>query len=262
VPLWSRPMARDKRCGRQGHQDRGDRGQYAPRLWPVWPVAISAVVVAGALAGGIYLGLLALAASRPGPNGGPASIDLLDIIKTTITVRVRRRRPRRRLRLPQAATRRGRRTPSNSPSGTRQPPTSLGTKNPLSASVVSTPWLDFVDGWDRPAGIYGRGRPAQRTVAMKWTADMSRATWHSCSKRADPRNRYLASWGKVRCRARARLSTFPTRFRWSRTGTHRYSDLRTAAGARLRCRDERSRLTPARTVTAAQTPANVSNRVP
>jgi hypothetical protein len=79
VPLWSRPMARDKRCGRQGHQDRGDRGQYAPRLWPVSPVAISAVVVAGALAGGIYLGLLALAASRPGPNGGPASIDLLDI---------------------------------------------------------------------------------------------------------------------------------------------------------------------------------------
>jgi hypothetical protein len=138
----------------------------------------------------------------------------------------------------------------------------LGHENPLSASVVSTPWLDFVDGWDRPAGIYGRGRPAQRTVAMKWTADMSRATWHSCSKRADPRNRYLASWGKVRCRARARLSTFPTRFRWSRTGTHRYSDLRAAAGARLRCRDERSRLTPARTVTAAQTPANVSNRVP
>lgn len=70
-------------------------------LWPVWPVAISAVVVAGALAGGIYVGLLALAASRPGPNGGPASIDLLDVIKTTITVAgFRWRRPCRRLRLP------------------------------------------------------------------------------------------------------------------------------------------------------------------
>ena len=62
------------------------RGRYAPRLWPVGLVALSAVLAASALAGGIYLGLLALAASRPGPNGGPASLDPLDVIKTTITV--------------------------------------------------------------------------------------------------------------------------------------------------------------------------------
>jgi uncharacterized protein YjbI with pentapeptide repeats len=75
-------MAPDKRWRRQGHA----RGRYAPRLWPVWPVALSAVVVSSALAGGIYLELLTLAASRPGLNGRPASIDLLDVIKTTITV--------------------------------------------------------------------------------------------------------------------------------------------------------------------------------
>lgn len=52
----------------------------------MWLVAPICVAVAGVLAGGIYLGLLALAASRPGPNGGPASLDPLDVIKTTITV--------------------------------------------------------------------------------------------------------------------------------------------------------------------------------
>jgi uncharacterized protein YjbI with pentapeptide repeats len=43
-------------------------------------------MVASVVAGGIYQGLLALAASRPGPNAGPAVIDPLDVIKTTITV--------------------------------------------------------------------------------------------------------------------------------------------------------------------------------
>jgi hypothetical protein len=52
----------------------------------VWLAAPIWVTVASVLAGGIYLGLLALAASRPGPNGGPVVIDPLDVIKTTITV--------------------------------------------------------------------------------------------------------------------------------------------------------------------------------
>lgn len=75
-------MAHDK-WWRQGH---AARGRYAPPLRPVGLVAASAVLAAIALVGGIYIGLLALAASRPGPNGGPASIDPLDVIRTTITV--------------------------------------------------------------------------------------------------------------------------------------------------------------------------------
>ncbi|MGH4012060.1 MAG: pentapeptide repeat-containing protein [Pseudonocardiaceae bacterium] len=75
-------MAIDKRWRRQGHA----RGQYAPRLWPVWLVVPSTVLAASVLAAIIYLRLLALAASRPGPNGGPAPLDPLDVIKTTITV--------------------------------------------------------------------------------------------------------------------------------------------------------------------------------
>jgi hypothetical protein len=55
----------------------------------------------------------------------------------------------------------------------------------------------------------------------------------------------------------------PMRFRWSRTGTHRDSDPRTAAGALLRCRDERSKLThQPRQSPLRKHPANVSNRVP
>jgi hypothetical protein len=52
----------------------------------VWLVAPIWVTVASALAWVIYLQLRAVAVPRPGPNGGPASIDPLDVIKTTITV--------------------------------------------------------------------------------------------------------------------------------------------------------------------------------
>ncbi|MGB7797799.1 MAG: hypothetical protein WBL53_16320 [Pseudonocardiaceae bacterium] len=75
-------MARDKRWRRQ----RQAGGRYAPQLWPVWPVALTAVLAAIALVGGIYLGLLAVAVPHAAPNGGPAVIDPLDVIKTTITV--------------------------------------------------------------------------------------------------------------------------------------------------------------------------------
>lgn len=62
------------------------QGRYAPSLWPVWLVAPIWVMLASALAWVIYLQLWAVAVPRPGPNGGPASIDPLDVIKTTITV--------------------------------------------------------------------------------------------------------------------------------------------------------------------------------
>ena len=75
-------MARDKRWRRQGHA----RGRYAPRLWPVWLAAPIWVAAAIALAVVIYLQLQAVAVPRPGPNGGPAPRDPLDVIKTTITV--------------------------------------------------------------------------------------------------------------------------------------------------------------------------------
>ncbi|MEO7194834.1 MAG: pentapeptide repeat-containing protein [Pseudonocardiaceae bacterium] len=52
----------------------------------MWPVALISVAAASAMAWVIYLKLRAVAAPRPGPNGGPASIDSLDVIKTTITV--------------------------------------------------------------------------------------------------------------------------------------------------------------------------------
>lgn len=76
-------MARDKWWWRR--QDHA-QGRYAPRLWPVWPVAISAVVVASALAWVIFLRLRAVTVPHAAPNGGTASIDPLDVIKTTITV--------------------------------------------------------------------------------------------------------------------------------------------------------------------------------
>ena len=75
-------MAQDTRWRRHGHA----RGRYAPRLWPVWLVAPIWVAAASALALVIYLLLRAVAVPRPGPNGGPGSIDPLDVIKTTITV--------------------------------------------------------------------------------------------------------------------------------------------------------------------------------
>jgi hypothetical protein len=79
-------MASDKWRWPQWRRQDHDRGRYAPDLWSVWLAAPIWVTVASVLAGGIYLGLLALAASRPGPNGGPVVIDPLDVIKTTITV--------------------------------------------------------------------------------------------------------------------------------------------------------------------------------
>ncbi|MFZ0877018.1 MAG: hypothetical protein WAN20_21235 [Pseudonocardiaceae bacterium] len=62
------------------------RGRSAPRLWPVWLVAPFLVLAASAHAWGIYLQLRAVAVPHPGPNGGPAVIVPLDVIKTTITV--------------------------------------------------------------------------------------------------------------------------------------------------------------------------------
>jgi uncharacterized protein YjbI with pentapeptide repeats len=80
-------MAHDKRWPPKWWQRQDQaRGQHAPDLWSVWLAAPICVTVASVLAGGIYLGLLALAASRPGPNGGPPVINPLDVIKTTITV--------------------------------------------------------------------------------------------------------------------------------------------------------------------------------
>jgi hypothetical protein len=52
----------------------------------VWLVAPVWVTVASALAWVIYLRLQAVAVPRAAPNGGPAVIDPLDVIKTTITV--------------------------------------------------------------------------------------------------------------------------------------------------------------------------------
>jgi hypothetical protein len=75
-------MAQDTRWPCRRHA----RGRYAPRLWPVWLVAPIWVVVAISLALVIYLLLWVVAVPRPGPNGGPGSIDPLDVIKTTITV--------------------------------------------------------------------------------------------------------------------------------------------------------------------------------
>lgn len=69
------------------HRTRPFRqGRYAPDLWRVWVAVPIWAVAAGALAAGIYLGLRAVAVPHPGPNGGPAVIDPLDVIKTTITV--------------------------------------------------------------------------------------------------------------------------------------------------------------------------------
>jgi hypothetical protein len=76
-------MARDEKR-RQGHAAQG--GRYAPALWPVWLVAPTWVTVAGALAWIIYLRLRAVAVPHAAPSGGPAVIDPLDVIKTTITV--------------------------------------------------------------------------------------------------------------------------------------------------------------------------------
>lgn len=67
-------------------QSRSRGGRYAPRLWWVWLVAPFWIVVASAMAWGIYLKLRTIAVPHPGPNGGPAVIDSLDVIKTTITV--------------------------------------------------------------------------------------------------------------------------------------------------------------------------------
>jgi uncharacterized protein YjbI with pentapeptide repeats len=74
---WWRP----KWWRRQDHA----RGRYAPRLWSVWLVAPIWVVAAIAIALIIYLQLRAVAVPWPGPNGGPAPRDPLDVIKTTIT---------------------------------------------------------------------------------------------------------------------------------------------------------------------------------
>lgn len=49
-------------------------------------VALGTVVAASALAWGIYLELRAIAVPHPGPNGGAAVTDPLDLIKVTITV--------------------------------------------------------------------------------------------------------------------------------------------------------------------------------
>lgn len=75
-------MARGKWRQRQDHA----RGRYAPHLWPVWLVAPIWITAASALAGVIYLLLRAVALRHAAPNGGPASLDPLDVIKTTITV--------------------------------------------------------------------------------------------------------------------------------------------------------------------------------
>jgi hypothetical protein len=71
-----------------GHSPKNDaaRGRYAPHLWPVWLVAPFWVAAAIAIALVIYLQLRAVDAPRPGPNGGLAPRDPLDVIKTTITV--------------------------------------------------------------------------------------------------------------------------------------------------------------------------------
>jgi hypothetical protein len=75
-------MARDK----WWRQDDAARGRYAPHLWSVWLVTPIWVTVAGVLAWVIFLRLRAIAVPHAAPNGGPASIDQLDVIKTTITV--------------------------------------------------------------------------------------------------------------------------------------------------------------------------------
>ena len=76
---WQEPLRIGSREGRT-------QGRYAPPLWPIWLAALVWVAAASLLAWIIYLQLWAIAVPRPGPNGGPPSIDPLDVIKTTITV--------------------------------------------------------------------------------------------------------------------------------------------------------------------------------
>ena len=77
-------MARDKRQRSKGWQRQGH--DHTPDLWVVWLVAPIWVAVAITLAVIIYLLQHAVYVPRPGPNGGPAPRDPLDVIKTTITV--------------------------------------------------------------------------------------------------------------------------------------------------------------------------------
>jgi hypothetical protein len=57
-----------------------------------------------------------------------------------------------------------------------------------------------------------------------------------------PKSRKRAATTSKPSRGARHISTLPTRFRWSRTGTHRCSDPRPVAGALSRCRDEGSKL--------------------
>jgi hypothetical protein len=65
---------------------RQGRGQYAPQLWSVWLAAPMCVGAASALAWFIFLQLRAVTVLHAAPNGGSASVDQLDLIKTTITL--------------------------------------------------------------------------------------------------------------------------------------------------------------------------------
>jgi hypothetical protein len=210
VPLWSRPMARDKRCGRQGHQDRGDRGQYAPRLWPVWPVAISAVVVAGALAGGIYpraTGTCCVTSwtqrwasfyrparhyqdhdHRPGSSASSSSA-------STATASVDSSRETH-----------AESTPSNSPSGTRQPPTSLGHEKPAVRLGGVYAMARLADNWDEqrrvcidvlcayPAHAL-RNCPCQREISRRRARSSSHH--HPHRSRSSPRSQRPYHMGMV-----------------------------------------------------------------
>ncbi|WP_457492769.1 pentapeptide repeat-containing protein [Streptomyces sp. P5_D11] len=62
------------------------RGQYTPQLWSVWVVAPLALLVVGALSFGLYHGVYGLLADAARSQKPPKSVDINDVVKTTVTV--------------------------------------------------------------------------------------------------------------------------------------------------------------------------------